>query len=107
MMPCPHSVAGWCLDCVKELYVDLATVTYAAEEWCGGRITDADLREVITKWRETKEGDWSDSDECPACGGIGGGDCDTGGTYPSGEWISVWQQCELCGGSGVFSERDE
>lgn len=64
LMNCPHSDAGWCLECVKELHADFETaeaesrrmrterdellpIAYAAEEWACGRITATQLGEVI------------------------------------------------------------
>jgi DnaJ-class molecular chaperone len=45
-------------------------------------------------------------DECPACGGDGGHEVDSGGTYPWGEFVAVWQECEECGGSGVAVDEE-
>ncbi len=38
--------------------------------------------------------------ECPHCKGDKGFEVDTGGQYPNGGWITEWDECEVCDGTG-------
>jgi hypothetical protein len=59
LMNCSHSESGWCLECVKEIhdeleelrndYTEALVVCYAVDEFLAGRISEEELRYVVTK----------------------------------------------------------